>query len=168
MQRSITKSAMYNGLIMGVIFSINFLFSISKITLLVLSTNIIAVLIVVGIYRMTIKFRDTACEGIISYWKAFSYILYTFFFAALISSVVKYVYFQFINPDYLGQMYQDTMKMLTTMKFSITDALEDQTKKMLRPATYTLIYVWSNVLMGIVVGLIMAAFIKKEKNIFED
>lgn len=168
MQPSITKSAMFNGLIMGVIFSINFLLSVSKITALVLFTNVIAALIVVGIYRLSVKFRDTECGGSISYWKSFLIILLTFFYAAIISSVVKYIYFQFINPDYLDQMFQESMKLLESMKFHETDAMVDQMKSMLKPATYTLVYVWSNVLMGVVVGLIMAAFIKKEKSIFEE
>jgi hypothetical protein len=168
MQPSISKSAKFNGLIMGVIFSINFLLSVSKNTSLVLLTNVIAVLIVFGTYRLSVKFRDTECEGFISYWKSFSLILLTFFYAALISSVVKYIYFQFINPDYLDQMFQESMKMMRTMKFQITDELTDQMKSMLKPATYTLVYVWSNVLMGAIVGFIMAAFIKKEKSIFEE
>ena len=168
MQPSISKSAMFNGLIMGVIFSINFLLSVSKNTTLVLLTNVIAVLIVVGIYRQSVRFRDTECEGFISYWKSFSLILLTFFYAALISSVVKYIYFQFINPDYLDQMFQESMKMMRTMKFQITDESTDQMKSMLKPATYTLVYVWINVLMGAIVGFIMAAFIKKEKSIFEE
>jgi len=159
---------MFNGLIMGVIFSINFLLSVSKITSLVLLTNVIAVLIVVGIYRQSIKFRDTECEGFISYWKSFSLILLTFFYAALISSVIKYIYFQFINPAYLEEMFQESVKMMKTMKFLITDESTDQMKSMLKPATYTLVYVWVNVFMGAIVGLIMAAFIKKEKSIFEE
>ena len=157
---------MFNGIIMGVIFSVNFLFSVSKITLLITFTNIIAVLIVVLIYRLSVKFRDTECEVFITYRKAFLYILYSFFFAALISSVVKYIYFQYINPSYLESMFQETMKMLTSMKYPITDAVETQTRSMLKPASYTLIYIWVNVFMGLIVGLIMAAFIKKEKSIF--
>jgi len=168
MQPNIMKSAMFNGLIMGVVFSINFLFSISKITTLVLLTNVIAVLIIFGIYRLSVRFRDTECEGFITYWKAFSFILLTFFFAALISSVVKYIYFKFISPDYLDQMFQESLKVLNSMKFPISDELIEQTKSMLKPASYTLIYIWSNLLMGLFVGLIMAAFIKKEKSVFEE
>ena len=168
MQPNIFKASMFNGIIMGVIFSVNFLFSVSKITLLITFTNIIAVLIVVLIYRLSVKFRDTECEGFITYRKAFLYILYSFFFAALISSVVKYIYFQYINPSYLESMFQETMKMLTSMKYPITDAVETQTRSMLKPASYTLIYIWVNVFMGLIVGLIMAAFIKKEKSIFKE
>jgi len=159
---------MFNGIIMGVIFSVNFLFSVSKIALLITFTNILAVLIVVLIYRLSIKFRDTECEGFITYGKALLYILYSFFFAALISSVVKYIYFQYINPPYLESVFQETMKMLTSMKYPITDAVEAQTRNMLKPASYTLIYIWVNVFMGLIVGLIMAAFIKKEKSIFKE
>ena len=166
MQQSVLKSAMFNGLIMGVIFSINFLFSISKITALILLTNVVAVFIVVGIYQLTVRYRDTECEGFITYRKAFLLILLTFFFAAIISSVVKYVYFRFINPDYLDQMFEETMKVLRSMKFTTDDAMIEQIKRMLKPASYTLVYIWTNVIMGLVVGLIMAAFIKKEKSIF--
>jgi len=168
MQPSITKTAMFNGLIMGVIFSVNFLFSVSKITTLVLLTNMMAVFIVVGMYRMTIRFRDTECKGIITYWKAFSFILLTFFFAAIISSVVKYVYFQYINPGYLDEMFQETMKLLNSMKFPINDAMIDQTKSMLKPVSYTFVFIWTNVFMGLIVGLIMAAFVRKEKSVFEE
>lgn len=117
---------------------------------------------------MAIRFRDIECKGYITYWKAFSLILLTFFFAALISSVVKYIYFQFINPDYLDQMFQETMKLLNSMKFTVTETMIDQTKSMLKPATYTLVFIWTNVFMGLIVGLIMAAFVKKEKTIFDD
>ena len=168
MQPSITKSAMFNGLIMGVIFSINFLFSVSKITSLVVLTNVIAILIIIGIYRMAMQFRDTECNGIITYSKAFSLILLTFFFAAIISSVVKFVYFQFINPDYLDQMFQETMKVLNKMKFPVNDEMINQTKSMLKPVNYTFVYIWTNVFFGLIVGLIMAAFIKKEKSILEE
>lgn len=166
MQPNILKSAMLNGLLMGVVFSINFLFSISKIPSLVLLTNFIAIFIVVIIYKLTVRFRDTECEGFISYWKAFSFILLTFFFSAIISSVVKYVYFQYINTAYLDQMYEETLKVMKTFKFTVNDAMIEQTKSMLKPATYTLVYIWTNVLMGLIVGLVMAAFIKKEKSIF--
>ena len=117
---------------------------------------------------MAMQFRDTECNGIITYSKAFSLILLTFFFAAIISSVVKFVYFQFINPDYLDQMFQETMKVLNKMKFPVNDEMINQTKSMLKPVNYTFVYIWTNVFFGLIVGLIMAAFIKKEKSILEE
>jgi len=169
MQPNITKSAMLNGLIMGIIFSLNFILSVSNNTTLIMLTNIITIAILVVIYRTTVKFRDTEFGGFITYWIAFKYILYTFFFAALISSVVKFIYFQFINPAYLDTfMYDETMKMLVRMKYPINETIEAQTRSMLKPASYTLLWVWVNVFIGSVVGIILAAFIKKEKSIFTE
>lgn len=99
MQPNIIKSSMSNGLILGILFSINFLLSITKITPLVLISYGLMTFILVVTYRTAIRFRDKECLGEINFGKAFSFIILTYFFAALISSVVKYVYFQFIDPD---------------------------------------------------------------------
>jgi hypothetical protein len=166
MQPNILKSAMLNGLIMGVIFSLNFLLSISKVPSLTLLSYVVVTFILVGMYRLTVRFRDVDCEGVITYGKAYSFILLTFFFAAIISSVVKFVYFKYINPNYLDQLLQESMKALETLRFPIDEAAYLQMGKMMKPASFTLQYIWLNVLMGSFVGLIMAAFIKRDKNIF--
>jgi Protein of unknown function (DUF4199) len=161
MQPSIIKSAMFNGLIMGVMFSINFLFSISKITALALLSYVLITIILVGIYKLAIRFRDEECKGEISYWKSFSYILLTFFFAAIISSVVKYVYFQYINPAYLEQMFQESMKLMEKMKFPMNDASVAQMETIMKPASFTLQYIWVNVFVGTLVALVMSGFVKR-------
>lgn len=168
MQPNIFKSAMFNGLIMGVLFSINFLLSISKNTFLALLSYLVISFILVGIYRMSIRFRDIECGGTIKYSKAFSFIVFTFFFAALISSIVKYIYFQFINPAYLDELLNESMKALQILKIPIDNAAYDQMVKVMKPATFSLQYIWMNVILGSILGLIMAAFVKKDKSIFEE
>lgn len=158
---------MLNGLIMGGIFSVNFLLSISKVSALTLVSYLVVTLIVITMYRMTIRYRDMECDGAITYVKAFVYILLTFFYAALISTVVKYVYFQFINPGYLETMFQESMKMMEKFNFPITTATTEQMENMLKPVNYSFIYIWTNTIMGTLVGLIMAAFVKKDKSIFD-
>ena len=158
---------MQNGLILGGIFSLNFLLSTSKSSPLIFITYFIAALIVSMLYRFSIKFRDVECEGVITYGRAFSYIILLFFYAALISTVVKYIFFRFINPGYLETMFQDTMKMMETLKFPMTSAEIDQTESMFKPLSFSLLYIWSNIIMGTLVGLIMATFVKKTKSIFE-
>jgi hypothetical protein len=39
---------------------------------------------------------------------------------------------------------------------------------MMKPATFSLQFVWMNVTFGAIVGLIMSPFIKKDVNIFKD
>lgn len=166
MQQNISKSAMHGGLVLGVLFSLNFLLSITKIASLVLLTYIIAIFIVIVMYKMSVRFREKDCEGSISYSRALIYVQLTFFYAALISTIVKFTYFQFINTTYLETMFQDTMKAMEIMKFPMDDASISQVQSMLKPATFSIIYIITNLIMGTIVGLIMAAFVKKEKNIF--
>jgi hypothetical protein len=168
MQPNIIKSSMFNGLIMGVLFSTNFLFSVSKNSVLQFLTNFIIILILVVIYKMTLRYRDVDCEGEIKYGKAFSFILLTFFFAAIISSIVKYIYFEFFNPNYLVELTGETMKVIEAMKIKVPEKSMEIMEKTLKPASFALQYIWVNTLAGALVGLIMALFIKKEKSIFSN
>ncbi|MDD3321838.1 MAG: DUF4199 domain-containing protein [Paludibacter sp.] len=168
MQPNIIKSAMTNGLILGVLFSVNFLLSVSKsIPLVLLSYGLMAFILVLT-FQFSKRFRDKECNGIISFGKSFSFILLSYFFAALISSIVKFIYFQFINPEYLSKLLNESMKAVEMLKLPIDSASYEQMEGMMKPATFSLQFVWLNVFMGTIIGLIMSPFIKKEKNIFED
>ena len=157
---------MHGGLILGALFSLNFVLSVTKITALALLTYAIAVFIVALMYKLSIRFRDNECEGSISYAKSLLYIVLTFFYAALISTLIKFIYFQFINTAFLENMFQETMKTMELMKFPMDDASVAQVESMLKPATFSMIYVFTNLIMGAIVGVVMAAFVKKDKDIF--
>ena len=161
MQPNIIKPAMSNGLIMGVLFSINFILSIQRNYIFVFLSYFVMSSIVVGMYRITIRFRESECEGVMSYRKAFLFILYTFFFAALVSSVVKFIYFQFISPDYLENMMRDSLKVLSDMNLKMDNESIEQMQTNLKPATFALQYIWVNVFIGSMVAFVMAFFIKK-------
>ncbi len=167
MQPNIFKSAMFNGLIMGVLFSINFLLSISKITFFVLLSYLMIVLIIALMYRMSIHFREVDCAGTIKYGKAFSFVLLTFFYASLISAVVKYVYFQYINPGYLDLLLKESIKAAQMLKFNINNDDYDKMSSFLKPAGFAIQYIWVDVFVGSILGLLMAGFVKKDESIFE-
>jgi len=168
MQPNIIKSTMTNGLILGALFSANFLLSISKSIPLTLLSYGVMIFIIIFAFQSAKRFRDKENDGFISFGKAFSFILLSFFFAALISSIVKYVYFQFINPEYLSLLLNESMKAIEMMKLPVAGDAYDQMESMMKPATFSLQFVWLNVFFGAIIGLIMAPFIKKEKSIFED
>ena len=167
MQPTMMKSAMQNGLIMGVIFSINFLLSISGNPALRILSNITPIIILNILYMMSVKYRTNECNNSITYGKALLYIVLIFFYAALISTIVKFVYCNYINTEYLSNIYQEVMKTMEALKFPLVKNEADQIETMLKPINFLLAYIWSNVFLGTLVGLIMAAFIKKEKSIFE-
>ena len=111
MQDNIFKSTMTNGLIMGVLFFVNFLLSGSRILPLVFLSYLMIALIIVLMHRMAKRYRDVDCGGTIKYWKVFNYVVLTFLFAAIISSVFKIVYLQYINTEYLPALFEERGQM---------------------------------------------------------
>lgn len=167
MQPNLTKVTMSNGLILGALFSVKFLLSTSESYIASVLQLALFTLILVHTYRSSIKNREINFEGTISYFKAFNFVFLSFFFGGIISSIVKFVYFQFINPEYLVDLLDKSSKLFEEMKIPFGDAEYDQLKEILKPASFSLQFIWMNSLLGMITGSIMAFFIKKEKNIFE-
>jgi hypothetical protein len=167
MQPNIVKSSMTSGLIIGCVFSLNFLISLPKNNFL----GFISILITLGIiylmYKLAIRFRDTECEGAISYGKTLTYVILSFFFAALISGVVKFVYIIFINKEYLNSMLQESYKIIEMLKIPMDEEKYDQLAKMMKPTSYIIQTIWANVFFGTLLGLILGFFVKKDKSIFD-
>ncbi len=107
------------------------------------------------------------CEGAITYGNSLTYIILSFFFAALIGAAVKYFYVGFINKEYLETLLQETYKIMDMMKFPVTEEAYDQIEKMMSPVGFAIQSIWANVLLGLLLGLIMSIFTRKEKSIFE-
>ncbi|HOL00496.1 MAG TPA: DUF4199 domain-containing protein [Paludibacteraceae bacterium] len=167
MTSNIFKSSMIYGLFMGILFAANFFISLPQGIIFRLLSFLIIILIIYAMYRFSVRYRDNECGGYISYGKAFSFILLTFFFASIISSIFKFFYFQFINPDYLTNLLQESLKIIDSMQLPVNEEFYDQMEKTMKPITYSLQSIWVDVFLGIILGLIMSAFIKKDKNIFE-
>ncbi|MDO9152742.1 MAG: DUF4199 domain-containing protein [Paludibacter sp.] len=167
MTQNIVKSSMINGLIMGVIFSINFLISLPKNSLLGFLSMVIAGIIVLLMYRMAVKFRDTECEGKITYSKTLSYIILTFFFGALIAGAVKFFYVQFVDKEYIDRLLQDSHMIIDSFKIPMDEEKYQQLEKMMSPVGFAVQTIWVNLIYGTITGLIMAFFVKKSKSIFE-
>jgi|GEM_PF-197931 len=168
MEANITKPTMRSGLILGGLFSVNFLLTIPSNVITNLLNWVVIAVIVVATLRLSKEYRDKELEGFISYGKSFLFIILSFFYASLISAFVKIIYFQFINPDYLAEIYNRTMLMMEQIGFPITDDMEKNLSSMLKPVPYSLLSIIGNMFYGLILGLIMAAFVKKEKSIFEE
>lgn len=168
-QPTLFKSAMKYGIPMGIIFSINFILATFKSPIVNFLTYFIMFICIYLTYRITCKYRDEHNNGELSYGKGWSFIVLLYFFAAIISSVVKYVYFQFINPDYLAELLNQTLLILEELPISEEEInVNESLETILSPINYSLQYLWINTMLGALLGLIMAAFTKKEKSIFEE
>lgn len=156
------------GLILGALFSLNFLFSTAQNSTLGLLSYVIWAAILYLTYRFATHYRDTECQGSITFGKSLSYILLLYFFGSLLSAVVKIVYLQFINPTYLTDIMAQTLTLIEGMGMTVTDEMVATTETMLKPVYFSLQYIWVNLLGGFFVGIIMAALVKKEPNPFSE
>lgn len=175
MHANIFKSTMFNGLIMGVLFSLNFFLSASKnVSLLLLSYLLIAIMIVVS-HRMAVRYRDNECGGYINYWMVFNYVVLTFFFASIISSIFKIIYTKYLNPDYLPMLFEESMRQIEqnrslfeSLKLPLDDNYFEELERQMRPVNYSLQTIWVNIFTGAILGLILGGFVRKSKGIFDD
>lgn len=168
-RQNLFQHAMAYGVVMGGLFSANFMLSTMGRVGNMLSYLVIGA-IAYCTYYFACLFRDRECEGVLSYGKGLSYIVMLYFFAAVISSTVKFVFFTWISPDFLANLLNQSILILEEMNLpSMDESVTMQTlETMLSPMVYVFQSLWMNVFVGLFVGFVVAAFTKKEKNLFEE
>lgn len=155
--------AMRWGLTLGLLFSANFLFGTSTNILLQTLTYAITVSIAVITWRVVSGFRDNESRGIITFYRVFSYIIMLYFFAALVSAIVKLIYLRYINPTYLQGLIETTMKFLSEANIELPAGYEQSLSTMLNPIHFIMQITMFNTLIGAIIGLFYAPFIKRSE-----
>lgn len=175
MHANIFKSTMFNGLIMGVLFSLNFFFTASKSVSLLLFSYLLIAIMIVMMYRMAKRYRDSECGGYIKYWNVFNYVILTFFFASIISSIFKIIYTKFINPEYLPMLFEESMRQIEnnrslfeSLRLPLDENYYEELERQMRPVNYSLQTIWMNIFSGAIIGLILGGIVRKNKGIFDD
>lgn len=167
MDENTKKTAMLNGLIIGGLMSLKFLLSTSKIGFLSFFALVVSVGILFYMYRFAVNYRDKDNAGVISYKQAFIFLFQIYFLGSIVLSLIILLYTTFINKEYLETMVNETLKMYETIGFSIDDNTIGLMETAYKPAPFALLNLFSSAFGGAFWALIFAAFIKKEKSIFE-
>lgn len=168
MQSNLMNTAMRNGLILGILFSANFLLSVSGMTFLALLTYAVIGLIIYFTYRYTTKYRDNELGGSIRFTHAFVFVLLLYVFATIISSFVKYFFLRFSNSNFLTDMYNQNIQTLEQFLPSITEEMYDAMEILTSPQGYTLMTAWTNIIIAVIIGVIIAAIVKRDTNPFDN
>lgn len=161
------KHAMYFGLMLGLVFALNFFLSTLNNGWFSALQWVITLAIPYLVYRLTVDCRNRVVGGSMSYGMALWYGIQLFFYAAIISAVFKFIYFKFINPEFLPNMLNESLKVLDELKMSSATVGEEQLRQLLTPLYVSMQYIWMDVLVGVFVSLVTAAFAKKDKSIFD-
>ncbi|MDT8394670.1 MAG: DUF4199 domain-containing protein [Bacteroidales bacterium] len=161
------KAALTYGLILGavliVLHLILFLLNIHKGT-----TGFIITLavIIAGITMATLDYRNKKWNGFITYGKVVKIGFVTMLFAAIIVAVYTFIYHGYINPADMRDARIEATQQIYNM--GLDPEAESQALKMQEfihtPLVYSLATIFSYALMGIIISLVVAIFIKKEES----
>jgi hypothetical protein len=114
-------------------------------------------------------FRDYAREGVISFGRGYAYTVLTFFYAGLLLALALYVYFAFIDKGYLlghftsvisSEEGRQVLKMYGMAEQQVKDGLQELAQ--MRPIDYALNMLTVNITTGFLLGLPIAALMKRQ------
>lgn len=175
MQTDIYKITMRNGLFMGLLFSVNFMFSASRNVTLMLLSYVLIALMIWGTYRMATQFREKESGGYISYWRAVYFVILIFFFSSIISAIFKIGYTTFIDKEYLSRLFEEGMRQIESnralfesLNIPIDEDYVEQLEQQYRPVPFAFQTIWVNILGGTILGLILGGIIRRKKGLFDE
>ncbi len=116
------------------------------------------------------NYRDKENGGFISYGSAVGYGVLVSLFAGIITSFVTYIYLGYIDDGFIQyelMRSEDEMYNQGMPEEQIEMAMS-WTKKFVAPGALAVFGVIGNTLIGFIISLIAAAFLKKEAENFED
>lgn len=119
--------------------------------------------------RRLMKFRDEGLGGVISFGRGWGYSLYVFFYASILLALAQYVYFAYIDQGYMLQSFSEALSSSEAQQmvkqYGAQQMIEESLEQLaqMRPIDYALNILTMNIMVGAVLGLPIAALIKKFK-----
>lgn len=118
-------------------------------------------------YRLG-KFRDECLDGVLSFKRGWAFVIFTFFYASLLFALVQLVYFTYMDHgQFVAQLREmfampENAQMMKGM--GMADSLNETLRMMaeMRPVDLVLNILFSNVVIGLIAGLPIAAVTKRE------
>jgi len=165
---TLKQSRLVNGiLLIGGLLSIKFLFSTFQNPILSTLSLTASIAIIYFMYRATVLHRDHDCDGKISFGSAFYFSFRIYAFGAFISSLIIFIYTGFINKDYLELMINQGLKAYEAIGVKINDNIYNYMQIIFKPSSFAIINIFSSLFVSAFWSIIIAAIVKKDKNVFE-
>ena len=168
MIEKLKQSRLVNGiLLIGGLLSIKFLFSTIQNPILSILSIIASIAIIYFLYRATALHRDHDCDGKISFGSAFYFSFRLYAVGSIISSLVTFIYTGFINTEYLELFTSQLFKAYESMGIKIDDRTYEYIQLFFKPSSFAFFSIFSSLFLSAFWSLIIAAIVKKDKNVFE-
>lgn len=116
-------------------------------------------------YYLGKDFKKKSTEEL-TYRNFYSHGFFMFFFASLILAAVEYVYYGFINTDFIGEQYNALLQNIDTLKQTMPDVsqLEEIVNSSPIPSASQMAMqnIWMYSFAGIIISLINAYILNKK------
>ena len=171
-RNSLHKYAMQFGTYMGLFWIFKFILFPAGLRIPFLQLLFLVLTIAVPFlgYYYARMFRNKVCGGSISFFQAWVFTVFMYMFAALLTAVAHYVYFQFIDHGFIVNYYLNLFEELKNM--NNIGSMGDTFKQMeeafmalgnLTPIELTMQLISQNVLYGSFLAIPTALFVMKKK-----
>lgn len=166
-QSKVYNAAMWHGLILAIYLVIRFFFMVSSANSTIL--NLLFIFITIGVpfvaYYLGKDFKKKTDEEL-TYRNFYSHGFFMFFFASLILAAVEYVYYGFINTDFITEQYNTLLQNIEILKQTMPDAsqIEEIVNESPIPTASQMAMqnVWMYSFAGIIISLINAYILNKK------
>lgn len=113
-------------------------------------------------YYLSKRYRDRAMGGFIRFGQVWSFGLWLYLFAGLIMSVVYFVHFQYINPDFISETINQSLLMLEKMNYPKESI--DLLEKNGTPSNFQMVisYLFGYIILGAILFLFISPFVSKK------
>lgn len=178
---NLVKNAMTSGALLGVaLIILNLIFYFTKainssILMIFIPILLYIAIFFLGIFYFTKSYRDKLLDGFISYKTALFMGVLIALFSGIIYSFYYYLFNEFIDVKYYGSTLISIQETITQffLKHNIPeDQIEEQLKVFKKPIPKVFDMAMSKIMImtfwGLILSLIIAAFLKKEKSTFSD
>jgi hypothetical protein len=161
------KTNLMNGLILGMIGIVyTLVIYFLDLTMNKLPSYAFLLVLIFILFYLLKSYRDNFLHGMISYGQALGAGVIIFFYYSIIMAVFSYLLYAIIDPDLTGIMIAATEEQLQQrgMAQSQIDAAMEIQAKIMKPAIMALISIFGNMFYGLIISLIVSAFVRKEGN----
>lgn len=115
---TLQQDAMYYGTLMGIFWTLKFiLFPLGMTMPVMLVAFFILTFIGVPILGVSLvrQYRDRACQGTLTFSRAFLFTTFMYMFAALFATIAHYIYFRYMDNGLIVGTYQDMLAQMSAI-----------------------------------------------------
>jgi hypothetical protein len=167
-QSKVYNAAMWHGLILAIYLVIRFFFMVSSANSTIL--NLLFIFITIGVpfvaYYLGKDFKKKTDEEL-TYRNFYSHGFFMFFFASLILAAVEYVYYGFINTEFITEQYNTLLQNIEIIKQTMPDASQIEEIVNASPiptaSQMAMQNIWMYSFVGIIISLINAYILNKKR-----